>query len=80
MIGVRISGVGPAPGARVRARERATSCSGGGARTFVRTQPTLILNDLAITRAYRYPGSLAGSVTTIVTVFFAVFVIAGLDP
>jgi hypothetical protein len=28
VIGVRISGVGPAPGARLQARERATSCPG----------------------------------------------------
>jgi hypothetical protein len=56
-----------------RARERATSCSGGGARTPVRTQPTLIMNDLAVSPAHRYPRSLTGSVTTIVTVFFGGF-------
>ena len=68
--------MGPVPGARVRARERATSCSGGGARIPVRTRPTLIMNDLAVLPAHRYPGSLTGSVTTLVTVFLAVFVIA----
>jgi hypothetical protein len=57
--------MGPAPGARLRARERATSCSGDGA---VLPIPTLIINDLAASSTHHQPLLPTGSVTTIVTV------------